>query len=148
MKALREVSRIDGKRRSGVSLLETVVALAILGYGVLGVTAGQLASMRYSTDSRSNTLAMYLAQEEMEIFQLTGTDELLDLLADPDYPNDSSNPIDPDPGDGVAMAFSRRWYIEPNTPEVGVMTITVEVDLTNALGNVRTASVQTLRAQN
>ena len=134
------------RRMRGVSILEVMVSLGILVYGVLGVTAGQIASMNYSTISRSNTLAMYLAQEQMEIFQLMSGDEVLALLDDPGYPNDPSNPIDPDPGDGTAMAFTRRWTIEEDTPEDGVITITVAVNWTNALGNQRTASIQSLKA--
>ena len=40
------------RRREGISLLEVMVALVILGIGILGTTAGQLAAIKLSNDSR------------------------------------------------------------------------------------------------
>jgi len=132
------------KLRSGFSLLEVVLALGLLAYGVLGVTAGQIFATKHSKASRSNTAAMYLAEQQMEIFRIMSAADVKDLLTDGGYPNDPTNPIQPD--STSSTTFSRRWLIQANTPETGIITITIEVDWLDAIGNVRTASVQSLKA--
>ena len=131
------------RRRSGFSLIEVMVALGILAFGLLGVTAGHLLAMRVSTSSRGATLAMDLAEQQLEIFQAMSA---ADVLALQGTPNDPANPIDPDPSDDTTMAFTRRWIIVPDTPEVGVTSITVEVDWVNAIGNTRTTRIGSLKA--
>jgi prepilin-type N-terminal cleavage/methylation domain-containing protein len=137
---------ISARRRSGFSLLEVIVALGILSYGVLGVTAGHLMAMRVSTSSRMATLAMDLAEEQMEIFKAMTAADVTALTLAAGYPADPSNPIDPDPGDDTAMAFNRRWLITPDSPEVGVISITVEVDWVNPIGNTVTTRIGSLKA--
>jgi Tfp pilus assembly protein PilV len=127
-------------------MLEVAIALAILAFGLLATTAGQLSAIKLSRSSRLNSLALYLAEEQLEVFQSMSGADLAALTAAVGYPDDPLNPIDPHPGDDVEMAFERRWIIQPDTPEAGVITVTVEVDWVNALGNVRTARVQTLKA--
>jgi prepilin-type N-terminal cleavage/methylation domain-containing protein len=61
-------------------------------------------------------------------------------------PNDPNNPIMMDPGTGTPVPFIRRWEILNNTPEAGVIRMTVLVDYQNALGNTRTARIQSLKA--
>jgi prepilin-type N-terminal cleavage/methylation domain-containing protein len=131
------------RRRSGFSLIEVMVALGILAFGLLGVTAGHLLAMRVSTTSRGATLAMDLAEQQLELFQAMSA---ADVLALQPAPNDPANPIDPDPSDSTTMAFTRRWIIEPNLPEPGVMRITVEVDWVNAVGTTKTTSIGSLKA--
>ena len=63
----------------------------------------------------------------------------------PGFEPDASNPIDPDPGDGATMQFNRSWDIRSDTPEAGVMSITVRVSWTDNLGTVRNATIQTLK---
>ena len=47
--------------QSGFTLLETMVALGILAVGTLGVGASILTAIKYATQSRNATQAMYLA---------------------------------------------------------------------------------------
>lgn len=56
-----------GRRRSrGVSLVEAIVALAVMGFGMMGVVGMQV-SMRMSSDvAKQRTEATRIAQEEME----------------------------------------------------------------------------------
>ena len=132
------------RARSGSSLLEVTVALGLLAYGVLGVTAGQIFAIKFSDASRSDTSSMYLAEQQMEIFRVMSAADVKDLLTDPGYPNDPDNPLQPD--STSSTTFSRRWLIQTDTPEAGVITITVEVDWIDSVGNVRTASLQSLKA--
>ena len=118
--------------------------MGILAFGILAATASQVASIKVATQSRNRTVAMNLAEQSMEIFESMTPDDVLDFLLDPDYPNDPANPIDPDPGDGATMQFNRSWTIEPDTPEAGVMTITVLVAWEDASGTLRNAQIQAL----
>ena len=129
--------------RSGFSLLEVMIALAILALGILGVTAGQVMAIKNSASSRSNTIAMYLAEQQVEMMQASSATDVKTWIGSP---NDPDNPIDPDTGDGVQMAFNRRAIVVADSPEVGVISIVVEVDWVNALGNTRTVRVQSFKA--
>ncbi len=92
------------------------------------------------------THATYLAEQQMEAFlDMPGAD-LLVLLADVGYPNDATNPIDPDPGDDDEMEFNRRWTIQPDTPEVGVFSLAVAVDWVDGNGTTRTSELRSMRA--
>ena len=132
--------------RAGFSLLEVMAALAILAVGILATTAGQVSALKHSADSRGHMLATYLAQQQMEMFRTMNATDVVAMMAAGTYPNDPTNPIDPVTSDDIVMEFDRRWTIAPDTPEVGVITITVEVDWTSSLGAVRTARVQGLKA--
>jgi type IV pilus assembly protein PilV len=143
----RHRAQRSGDRRSrGFSMIEVMIAFAILGLGLVGATTGQITAMKLAGDSRINSIAMYMAEEQLEIFRTMPSADVLALTAEPGYPADPSNPIDPYPDDGVAMAFQRRWTIQADTPEAGAILVTVEVDWTNSMGRTRTARVQALRA--
>jgi len=88
-------------RVAGVSLIEVMIALAILGYGMLGVAAAQISAF-YSTDqSRERMVAYSLAQQQLEQFQEMSTTSLEVIRAA--GPNDPLNPIDPDPNDADGL---------------------------------------------
>ena len=133
-------------QRGGFSLLEVMVALGILAVGVLGVTAGQVAAIKLSSTSRSHTLALYLADQQMEMLHGTTAADVKALITGPGFLDDPNNPIQQDPGGGAPIDFTRRWLIETDTPETGVIRMTVEVDFQNGLGVTRTARLQSLKA--
>ena len=126
-------------------MLEVMVALGILAVGLLGMTAGQLMAMKQSSNSRGQTVAMQLAEQSMEAMQGSSAADVEAMIARPGYPNDPANPIDPDMDADTHMQFWRRQLIQPNTPEAGVFTITVEVDWTDSRGTVRTVRIQSLK---
>lgn len=134
------------ERRAGFSLLEVMIALGILTVGVLAATSGQILAMRTSSTSRTQALAMHLAEQQMEAFRGMSAADVKDLVDVPGYPNDPANPIDPDPADAQPMQFARRWLVQPDTPEPDVITVTVEVDWTDVRGATRTVRVQSLKA--
>jgi prepilin-type N-terminal cleavage/methylation domain-containing protein len=130
-------------RRGGFSLIEMMIALTILSFGILAMMASQLVAMRFSTNSRDHTLAMKLAEQQMDtLLAMTPADvqALAPTTADP------GNPLDPDTQDGVAMQFWRTTTVDLDTPEAGVMTMTVDVRWVNGLGNNPTASIQSFKA--
>ena len=128
--------------RNGFSLLEVMVALGILALGVLGATSGQLMAMKFSTTSRHAGLAMQLAEEQIETLQAMPAVAVLALGSG----NDPNNPLDPDPNDGAAMAFVRRWIITPDSPEAGTITLQVQVDWSDGLGQTQTETLQSMKA--
>jgi prepilin-type N-terminal cleavage/methylation domain-containing protein len=136
----------DARERRGFSLIEVMIALGILAFGIFTMMSAQIGAKRFSSNSRESTLAMKLAERKMETLFSMSADDVKALTTAPGYPNDPDNPIDPDPGDGAEMSFVRRTIIEPDDPETGVIKMTVEVDWTNTLGSVRTARIQSLKA--
>jgi Tfp pilus assembly protein PilV len=123
-----------------------MIALGILIVGVMAATSGQILAMRTSSTSRAQALAMHLGEQQMEVFRGMSAADVKDLVGAPGYPDDPTNPIDPDPADDHTMEFTRRWLVQPDTPEPDVITVTVEVDWTDALGATRTVRLQGLKA--
>ena len=134
------------RRASGFSLLEVMIALSILAVGILGATAAQITSTKFTRDARVRTEAAYLAEQQMEAFHAMDGAAIEVVRTDPGYPNDSANPIDPDPNDNSERSFNRSWAITPDTPENGVYAITVTVSWVNQQGktlNMTLSSVKT-----
>jgi prepilin-type N-terminal cleavage/methylation domain-containing protein len=134
------------RRASGFTLLEAMIAMSILTIGTLGVAGALVTSMNMSRESRSRAHSIYLAEEQMEIFQLMTSDEIDAELADPAYPNDPAGAIDPDPDDEDPTTFNRSWEILPNDPEFGVYQLTVIVSFTDKLGQIRSERLRSLKA--
>ena len=103
--------------------------------------------MKLSRESRARTDAMYLAEQQMEIFYLMTADDINDALADPAYPNDPGGAIDPDPNDADTTTYERSWEILPDDPEPGIFKLTVIVSFVDKLGVPRTERIQSLKAE-
>ena len=68
-----------GARTSaGFSLLEVMIALSVLGVGIIGMLALQVTAMKLSGDSRVKTEAAFLAQQQVEIFHTMTPTEVTD----------------------------------------------------------------------
>jgi prepilin-type N-terminal cleavage/methylation domain-containing protein len=141
------LSRHGRSERGGFSLLEVMIALSILGFGMLAASVGQLSALKTSRQSRSHTLSMYLAEQQLEAFQSMSAADVVAAMGDPSYPNDPNNPIDPDPGDDDVTTFNRRWFITPDSPETDVITIRVEVDWVDPFGFTRTTELRGMKAR-
>jgi len=139
-------TRARAARCRGVSLLEVVIALAVLGFGMLGAAAAQIATFRASDESRAKVLAHSLAQQQLEAFSAMSTTALETIRTDSSYPNDPANPIDPDPSDSTVMRFNRSWTITPDTPEDDVYTIRVNVAWTGSRGP-QTLQLETFKSR-
>ena len=127
---------------AGFSLLEVVIAMGILGLGLLAIAAAQLGALHLSARSRILTTAMLLAQQKMEEFHALPAAQL------PASGNDANNPIDIDPADDDYTQFNRRWTIQSNTPVTNIATLTVSVDWVEPqTGTTRTTTIQSMKAQ-
>lgn len=104
---------------SGLTLIEVMIAMAILAMGMLATVSMHYGTARNNTSGNIYTQASMLAQAQLEILKNQDVDSLLEggPYADPD------NPVDADgfPG-GI---YERSWTIEPLG--VGARRITVSV---------------------
>ena len=129
----RRISREDG-----FSLLEVMIASAILATGLLVIALAQVSALKMGSRSKHLTDAVYLAQEQIETFQALPSSNLMFTTATTDFDDpvgyilaggDAEFGVggwNPAPGGNQAV-FTRRWTIEPNTPATGLTRITVEV---------------------
>lgn len=134
------------KSIAGVSMVEVVIALAILGFGMLGVAAAQLNAFQNSDVSRERAVAYSLAQQQVEAFQAMSTTAIEAIRTDAGYPNDPANPIDPDVNDGNAITYNRSWTITPDTPEDDVYTVQVNVAWNGARG-AQTVTIEAFKSE-
>jgi prepilin-type N-terminal cleavage/methylation domain-containing protein len=133
--------------RTGTSLVEMMIAISILGIGILAAASSQLTAMKFTTESQRRTDAYYLAAQQMEAFHSMTAEEVQDIADLGSYPNDvDNNPIDPDPDDGRTRAYNRSWNIQADTPEDGLYTISVIVGWQVGSGPQRNITVESIKA--
>jgi type IV pilus assembly protein PilV len=65
----------NGRRQQGMSLIEVLVAMAVIGFGLMAMLAMQLHAMRGGQAGRHVTDAAQVAQDRMEIFQRLDWDD-------------------------------------------------------------------------
>ena len=130
---------------AGFTLIETIASLSILSIGVLGVAAGLLSAMTVSTQSRAKTEAIFIAQQQLEIFRIMTIAELKAL--------DTGGAVVIDNGSGVNGSqvefdsrFTQSWIVELDTPATDVISLTVIVSWTDDDGTVRSTQLRTYRA--
>ena len=107
----------------------------------------QAQSLKLTTGGKQMSQAIYLAEEQMELFRAMPAGSA--VFQNAATTNDPGNPIDIDPNDQDTTQFNRRWTITPNTPSVGLTTIQIQVDWLRAAGpqgtTVRTVTLNGIR---
>lgn len=142
---------IKKEGRGGVSLIELMIALALIGIGILGSISAFKYISRAVIGSKARTLATNLAQEKMQIVMQQSYYEIL-VTTDPAY-NTSvtpSIPYDPYyfPPESIlegSVRFTRLTYIQPVTENSG--SIEVITDPTVADTGMRQITVSVLWQQ-
>jgi type IV pilus modification protein PilV len=99
-----------GKREQGFTMVEVLVAIALLLVGLLGVAQMQVMTMITNSTANQRTTAITLAQDKMEI-----------LRTQP-YANIATPPLSDTSG-----IYSRSWTVENNTPANDMTRVTVTV---------------------
>lgn len=113
---------------SGMALIEALVALAVMAFGLLGVV-GMQATLRFNADvSRQRAEAVRMAQEQMETLRSFG---VLSGATSPqrDYAGIAGATDSPTPPTGFANAtFTRTWTVlDPGADDLKMKSVQVEV---------------------
>ncbi|MEK8048801.1 hypothetical protein AACH10_00950 [Ideonella sp. DXS22W] len=141
-------------RHLGVSLIEALVALAVMSFGMLALIGVQ-STMRINTDlSRQTTEAARIATEDLESLRL-----FVDVRHDDDQPVPSWDDLTNRtatvqlPGDtgNVSFALSRQLTNFPTRPEqmtrLGLVASQAKIAQTTVTWTDRTNSTRTVRLQ-
>ena len=137
-------TRNGRQRQEGFTIVELLIAMAILGIGMLTIGLAQLSAVKLSARSGHLSQAMYLAQEQMEIFMVMPASNAIFQAAVVDQA-DPVGPIDIDPTDDDQSTFTRRWTIEPNNPQPGLTRITITVRWDTANSAVSEAALMAVK---
>ncbi|HEX5132352.1 MAG TPA: hypothetical protein VFX92_07685 [Candidatus Krumholzibacteria bacterium] len=118
------------RNERGASVVEIMVALILLGVGMVAAMRTLPESNAKTTRSRNKTTAVNIAQEKIE--ELMGKPFSDAELAAGDH-NDPDNPVN--------NHYNRTWTISDNTPVDGMKSISVSVSFPTSSAD----SVATLR---
>ena len=122
--------RTDNKNQQGFSLIEALIALVVISVGLLALGAMQIGAMKANTVAQSRTVAVSMAQSQLDFLRTLSFDS--DLLKD----RDSSNTLDAGYGNGDTpdavitdatgpngQTFQVFWNVIEDTPVVDTRTI-------------------------
>ena len=113
------------ENQEGFSLIEAMVAAALLAIISLGAALGADRAVRQNVYSRSLTAATTLAHDKVEELQSkVATDAQLTA----GNHNDANNPLKPDGTTGGL--YARTWTVTNNVPATGLKTVQVTVTWT------------------
>lgn len=121
--------RFRGTR--GFTLIEVVVAIVMLTFGVLASASLTAALMKSNRGVTNRTRAVELSREKIEDLQ---SERFADIASG---------------GDAVGVrgiSYNRSWTVTANSPIANVKTITLNVTWTDRQGT-HTVSNQTIRGQ-
>uniref|UniRef100_A0A7C4KFG1 Type IV pilus modification protein PilV n=1 Tax=Anaerolinea thermolimosa TaxID=229919 RepID=A0A7C4KFG1_9CHLR len=119
------------KREDGFTLIEVLMAAVILAVGLLGLAAMQTAAIKANYQAKKHTLAVALAENQIESYRNTPYASL------PSETKTESGLVSGDVGH-----FTRVTTIQNDTPLAGLKTITVSVSWND--GKLRTATIKTI----
>jgi prepilin-type N-terminal cleavage/methylation domain-containing protein len=116
---------------SGYTLVEVMIAMAILGIGLMSIAVAQLTSIRMASRSKNMQEAMFLAREAMD--DIDARQQPGDLfLSTNATTQDPNNPLQIGTDTGDATRFNRQITVTPGDPEAGLARVVVQVTWLNA----------------
>lgn len=124
------VIRAAARAESGFSLIEVMIAMAILGVGLMSIAVAQVTAVKMQSRSKNLQQAMFLARERMDEIDALPPSPVSTFLTTPATTADPANPIQvgTDPSDGTR--YTREVAVVPNSPAVGLSSVTVTVSWT------------------
>jgi type IV pilus assembly protein PilV len=142
MRFRRKEGKAEGKPsggmfhdRRGFTLIEVMVAVALLVIGILGLIATATSVIQGNAISRQMTTATTLAEERMEILK-----RLSYTAADLTAGSHS------DPGNPLSSIYTRTWTVTDNSPAANMKTVQVTVSWTRK-GSAHSVNLNTIIAQ-
>ena len=105
------------KTNAGLSLVEILVAMIILGFGITMVMRMLPDSNAATTRARNMTKATNLAQEKLE-----------QLMSAPFDDTDLTAGAHPDPTNPINDHFNRSWTVQDDNPYSGMKRVVVRVN--------------------
>ncbi len=121
------VVRRHGSR--GFTLIEMMVAVLLIGVGLMGLAALSTTVTRANTQSSSLTTASAIAQERIERFRVEPYTSI--------EPGSDTRRLD-------GVTYTRNWTVATNDPVQGLKTIVVTVSWTSG-GQGHQTSLRTIR---
>ena len=114
-------------RISGMSLLEVLVALAILSVGLLGVASLQITAIKGNASADETVVAAYYAQEKLEEFRRTAFDNVVSSAGiasgAPDYASIPTNIAVNSKLSKKSVRIYRVWNVENTTPTLKTISV-------------------------
>ena len=100
--------KTSGQREQGFTMVEVLVAIALLLVGLLGVAQMQVMTMITNSTANQRTTAITLAQDRMEILRTLPYATIR-------------------PSSDTSGIYQRSWSVENNTPASNMKRVTVTV---------------------
>jgi type IV pilus assembly protein PilV len=105
---------------AGFTLIEVLVAIGILSFGMLGLAVGAISITRGNKTAQFHTMAVNMAQDKLEQLKATTVANVATCTTScetaPTY---------------LGVTFTRTWNVAANTPAAGLSQITVIVQWTD-----------------
>ncbi|MDD2846370.1 MAG: prepilin-type N-terminal cleavage/methylation domain-containing protein [Rhodoferax sp.] len=151
------------RQQLGFTIVEALIAMAIMGFGILGLAGMQAALSRNADTAKQRTEALRLAQEKIEQLRsyagidstakidsqsvaLAGWDKLWNRNWDTlPATSGSDNPYD---SDIITNAtYTRTWTLSSNTSDPAMRNLTVNVAWLDRAGESANVSLSTILAK-
>jgi prepilin-type N-terminal cleavage/methylation domain-containing protein len=112
-------------KTEGFTLVETLVAMTILSFAVLGLAVGTVTLTRTNADSRLRATAINVAQARLEELKAMNAATLTTLAA---ACTSMSSTGCNDTFSASGKNYDRRWWFTKDSPVVGVNRIDVRIN--------------------
>jgi type IV pilus modification protein PilV len=129
---------------SGFTLIEVMMAMTILGVGLLTIAVAQITAIKTSSKSKNLQQAMFLAREAMDDLEARPNNDA--IFQSNSVTDDPNNPIQVGQKQGDETRFTRSVEITPNDPAPNVARVVVTVTWENpAAGGIREVKLDSVK---